>query len=163
LPEKAFRWNRTAKQMKQSGSFHFLPTLFSQSTRATYTNPIFTADRDWLHLEARYNYEDLETGSVWLGCNLSAGNSLKVRGNSNARRCFGNITGVAPGYEITVDYKTLEFSMQGEYFFDVGTSSGYFFYTWSELSDSPLNGSGLALRLSEPKLQEVAATSSWDR
>src|SRR5215475_6156331 len=30
-----------------------------------YVNPNFTADRDWLHLEARYNYEELKTGSVW--------------------------------------------------------------------------------------------------
>ena len=30
-------------------------------------------DHDWLHLEARYNYETLETGSVWVGCNLSGG------------------------------------------------------------------------------------------
>jgi hypothetical protein len=34
-----------------------------------YANPTFTADRDWLHLEARYNYEELKTGSVWLGWN----------------------------------------------------------------------------------------------
>ena len=30
----------------------------------SYVNPTFTADHDWLHLEARYNYEGIRTGSV---------------------------------------------------------------------------------------------------
>jgi hypothetical protein len=30
----------------------------------------------WLHLEARYNYENLRTGSVWVGYNFSAGKKL---------------------------------------------------------------------------------------
>jgi hypothetical protein len=112
-------------------------TYLAQHSR-DYTNPIFTADRDWLHLEARYNYEDLQTGSVWLGYNLSTGNKLKFELTPMLGGVFGKITGIAPGYTITVDYKTLEFSMQGEYFCDAGTSSNNFFYTWSELSDSPV-------------------------
>lgn len=112
-------------------------TFLAQHAR-DYTNPIFTADRDWLHLEARYNYEDLKTGSVWLGYNLSTGSNLTFEVTPMLGGVFGNITGLAPGYTITVDYKTLEFSMQGEYFFDVGASSNDFFYTWSELSDSPV-------------------------
>jgi hypothetical protein len=31
----------------------------------SYVNPVFTADHHWLHLEARYNYENLHTGSLW--------------------------------------------------------------------------------------------------
>ena len=49
-------------------------TYLDQHAR-DYANPIFTADRDWLHLEARYNYEELKTGSVWLGWNFSTGKS----------------------------------------------------------------------------------------
>ena len=37
-----------------------------------YVQPTFTADRGWLHLETRYNYEDLETGSAW-GATILAG------------------------------------------------------------------------------------------
>jgi hypothetical protein len=47
-------------------------TYLDQHTR-DHVNPNFTADRDWLHLEARYNYEALKTGSVWLGYNLNTG------------------------------------------------------------------------------------------
>ena len=42
---------------------------------ANYGQPTFTADRGWRHLEARYNYEALDTGSVWVGYNFSGGRS----------------------------------------------------------------------------------------
>jgi hypothetical protein len=32
-----------------------------------YVQPTIRGDRGWLHLEARYNYEALDTGSVWIG------------------------------------------------------------------------------------------------
>jgi hypothetical protein len=51
-------------------------TYLAQHAR-DYVNPNFTADRDWLHLEARYNYEELKTGSVWFGYNFSAGKKLQ--------------------------------------------------------------------------------------
>jgi hypothetical protein len=51
-------------------------TYLAQHAR-DYVNPNLTADRDWLHLEARYNYEELKTGSVWLGWNLSTGTKLE--------------------------------------------------------------------------------------
>src|SRR4051812_5734785 len=43
-----------------------------------YVNPIITADRDWLHIEARYNYEALKTGSLFLGYNFSFGDKLEI-------------------------------------------------------------------------------------
>ena len=40
---------------------------------SNYAQPTFTADRHRLHLEARYNYEARNTGSVWIGWNFSGG------------------------------------------------------------------------------------------
>jgi hypothetical protein len=111
-------------------------TYLAQHAR-DYANPNFTADRDWLHLEARYNYEELKTGSVWFGYNFSTGEKLKFELTPMFGGVFGDITGIAPGYTIAIGYKTIELSVQGEYFFDAGTSSGDFFYNWSELSASP--------------------------
>src|SRR6476469_6272758 len=88
-----------------------------------YVNPTFTADRNWLHLEARYNYEALKTGSFWLGYNFSV----------------GDITGFAPGYTLSLTYWKLELFTQGEYFIDAANSEGNFFYTWSELSLAPVD------------------------
>jgi hypothetical protein len=50
---------------------------------------------------------------------------------------FGDSTGLAPGYNFVVSYRRLELFTQGEYFFDAGTHTGNFLYSWSELSYAP--------------------------
>lgn len=103
-----------------------------------YVNPVFTAERDWLHLEARYNYEAINTGSVWLGWNFTTGEKLVLSASPMIGGVFGNSTGIAPGYSISLSYDRFEFFTQGEYFFDAGSSDENFFYTWSELSVAPV-------------------------
>jgi hypothetical protein len=104
-----------------------------------YVQPTFMADRGWLHLETRYNYENLETGSVWLGYNFSFGKKLVLEATPMLGGVFGNTTGIAPGYRFTLTYWKLELSSEGEFVFDTGNSEGSFFYTWSELSLSPVD------------------------
>jgi hypothetical protein len=111
-------------------------TYFAQHAR-DYVNPIVTADHDWFHLEARYNYESIKTGSVWLGYNFGFGEKLTFEATPMIGGVFGDITGVAPGYAISISYKPFDFFTQGEYFFDAAIYAGNFFYTWSELSCSP--------------------------
>lgn len=113
-----------------------IATYLAQHAR-DYANPNFTADRDWLHLEARYQYEAIKTGSVWLGYNFGFGEKLAVEITPMVGGVFGDITGFAPGYTISASYKSLEFFTQGEYFFDAAIQAGNFFYTWSELSCWP--------------------------
>lgn len=103
-----------------------------------YVNPNFTADRGPLHLEARYNYEALETGSLWVGYKFSTGKELVFEFAPLLGGVFGDLTGVAPGYNLALSYWKVSLSTQGEYVFDTGNSAGNFFYTWSELSYSPV-------------------------
>lgn len=102
-----------------------------------YVNPTVTADRDWLHLEARYNYEALRTGSIWFGYNFTLGNELVLEITPKAGAVFGDISGFAPGYNLTINYKWFELFTDGEYFIDVGARQNNFFYTWTELSAAP--------------------------
>lgn len=104
-----------------------------------YAQPTITADRDWLHLEARYNNEALDTGSVWVGYNFSVGDKLSLDFTPMLGGVFGDLTGIAPGYEFTLSYWKLELYSEGEYVFDTRDSSGNFFYTWSELSLAPVD------------------------
>jgi hypothetical protein len=115
-----------------------LYTYFVPDSRE-YVQPTFTADRDWLHLEARYNYEDLETGSVWLGCNFSGGDKLAWEFTPMLGGVFGNTTGIAPGYKGSLSWWKLELYSEGEYVIDTGDSSGSFFYNWSELTLAPVD------------------------
>ena len=99
-----------------------------------YVNPSLTADRGWLHLEARYNYEAIESGSAWIGYNFSFGKKLVFEITPMLGGVVGEINGVAPGYTITITYGPLELFTQGEYFFDAATRDGNFFYNASEFT-----------------------------
>ena len=125
---------RSEKQWSFTGSLYGYLVPGSRD----YINPNFTADRGWLHLEARYNYEALETGSVWVGYNFNTGEKLVLDVSPMLGGVFGELTGIAPGYNLSVSYKRFALSSQGEYVVDTGNSSGNFFYTWSELTFSPL-------------------------
>lgn len=103
----------------------------------SYFSATFRADRNWAHLEARYNYEDLKTGSVWLGYNLSFGEKLVLDATPMVGGVFGNTTGVAPGYLVTLSYKKISLYSEGEFVFDAKNSGGNFFYSWNELTYSP--------------------------
>jgi hypothetical protein len=103
-----------------------ISTYLAQHAR-DYANPNFTADRDWLHLEARYNYEALKTGSLWLGYNFSVGKKVTLDATPMIGGVFGDITGVAPGYTISISYEPFELFTQGEYFFDAAIHAGKFF------------------------------------
>ena len=103
-----------------------------------YASPTFTADRDWLHLEARYNYENLRTGSLWVGYNFSVGKKVELNVTPMLGGVFGRTNGIAPGCEATLTYKKIELSMSNEYVFDTGERSGSFYYSWPQLTYSPL-------------------------
>ena len=102
-----------------------------------YVNLNFSADHHWLHLEGRYNYEAVDSGSIWAGYNFSFGEKLAVGFTPMVGGVFGSLTGVAPGYNFSLGWKRLLLSSQSEYFIDSEESSGNYFYTWSELSWSP--------------------------
>jgi hypothetical protein len=103
----------------------------------SYFSPTFRADRDWVHLEARYNYEDRKTGSLWFGYNLSFGEKLVLDVTPMVGGVFGNTTGVAPGYLFTLSYKKISLYSEGEFVIDMKNSGSNFFYNWNELTYSP--------------------------
>jgi len=104
-----------------------------------YVQPTLTADHGRLHLEARYNYEDIETGSLWVGCNFAGGEKLSWELTPMLGGVFGHTTGIAPGYKGSVSWWKIQLYSEGEYVVDTGNSHNNFFYNWSELTLSPLN------------------------
>src|SRR6266480_1619120 len=87
-----------------------------------YVQPTLTADRGWLHLETRYNYENLETGSAWVGYNFSGGKKLEWEFTPMLGRLFGNTSVIAPGYDFSLAYCNSDLSSEGEFVLDVTTS-----------------------------------------
>jgi len=113
-----------------------------------YVQPTLAADYGRLHLEARYNYEALETGSAWLGYAFGAGGQVKVEITPMLGGVFGDLHGIAPGYRLTLGWSRLEIYSESEYFFDFEESAEDFFYNWSELSFAPTDRwrAGLAVQ-----------------
>jgi len=104
----------------------------------SYASPTFAADHNWLHLEGRYNYENQKTGSLWAGYNFTAGHALVLEATPMFGVVFGETTAVAPGYELSLIYRRLELSSEGEYVFDTRNHADSFFYSWNELTYSPV-------------------------
>ena len=104
----------------------------------SYVNPVLTADHNWLHLEARYNYENLRTGSLWAGYNFSWGTKVQFSLTPMIGGIFGRTNGIAPGCEASLTFKKIEASISNEYVFDTDSKSGNFYYAWPQLTYSPV-------------------------
>lgn len=98
-----------------------------------YAQPTLTADFDKLHLETRYNYEALNSGSTWIGYNLSAGEVISWQGTPMFGAVFGHMQGVGPGYESTLTWQRIQLYSEGEYIIETQDSADSYFYTWTTL------------------------------
>ena len=99
--------------------------------------PIYAADKDWLHLEVRYNYEDMNTFSAWFGYNFSGGNKLQYTITPMVGGVAGNTDGIAPGLEFDLLFKGFELYSESEYLFDLQDKQNNFYYNWTDLTYSP--------------------------
>lgn len=126
-----------ADSRDQQWSFAFAVAGYIIPHDRSYASPTFAADYKHLHLGARYNYEDKETGSLWAGYNFSAGEKLVFNFTPMFGGVFGTTTGVAPGYLASLAWKKFELSTEGEFVFDTRNGSGSFFYSWMEATYSP--------------------------
>jgi hypothetical protein len=107
----------------------------------SYVDPILTADRRWLHLEGRYNYENLRTGSLWVGYNFATDENKKVVLDFTPMvgGVFGRTTGISSGCEAFLTYKRVELSISNEYVWDTTDKSESFYYSWPQITYSPTN------------------------
>jgi len=117
---------------------------FSVETDLYFTDPfiflpIFIADKGKLHLEARYNYEDLKTFSGWVGYNFYGGDEFEYFITPMIGAAVGRTDGIAPGLEFTLGYAGFELYSESEYLFDFASSEYNFFYSWTDLTYSPLD------------------------
>jgi hypothetical protein len=125
VPEKAWAFSASA-------ATYVLPD------EPDYVQPAFTADRGWLHLEGRFNYEGRDTGSAWLGYNLGAGETVRLAFTPMIGAVFGTTDGIAPGYRGSLAWRMLQLYSETEFVVDPGDSGNNFLYTWSEFEVAPV-------------------------
>jgi hypothetical protein len=121
----------------QQASYAASASLYFLEDDEDYLQPTVALDRDRLHLEARYNYEDRDTASAWIGINLAAGDALSLDFTPMLGVVAGRTKGIAPGFKVTLGWRSLALYSEAEYVFDADDSSDSFLYSWSELTLAP--------------------------
>ena len=112
--------------------------MFILPDEQDYFNPTFYARTDKLHLEARYNYEDYNTVSLWAGRRFLFGESVKFILVPMAAVVFGNTNGLSPGLEFEIMWKKFDLYSESEHVFDFQTQDNNFFYQYGELAIRPI-------------------------
>lgn len=100
-----------------------------------YGAPTLFVNRGNLHLEARHNYEDFNTASLFAGWTFTFGQAedyLKVTPMMGG--FVGRSNGVAPGLEIEARWRRLAYWFETEYTIHPGDREENYFYSWSELN-----------------------------
>jgi len=135
--------------------------------------PVVKADYSKLHLESRYNYEDVKTFSGWVGYNISGGKKIEYTITPMVGLATGQTKGFGTGLEITLTMGKWEFYSESEHLWDRAGKEYNFFYNWTDLAYSPKDWwwvgiSGQRTRLYQTKLDIQrgvllgAAAGSWE-
>ena len=95
--------------------------------------PTLEIDRGALHLEARYNDEDLRSSAAFVGWNLSFGTKVTLDVTPLIGFVAGRTDGGIAGAKIDLRWRRLEAYSEGEYVRGRRRTSS-FLYSWSEFS-----------------------------
>ena len=110
---------------------------YAMRDQSDFTSAVVAYNRDSLHLEARYNYEDHDAASAFIGWNFGGGGDLSFEITPIIGLLFGSTRGVVPGLEASVSYGAFDASIEAEYVADVDQHDASYFFTWDELGWSP--------------------------
>jgi hypothetical protein len=101
---------------------------------------IAQADLAWLHLEGRYQYEALRTGSAFAGVNLGWGHALRLGLTPMAGGMFGRLDGLVPALRWTLTWWRFDLYSESEVAIPFSDVGGSFFYDWTEFGISIIPG-----------------------
>jgi len=118
-------------------------------------NPTFYARHQSLHLEGRYNYEDRNTVSTWVGRKFEFGQPVEFVFVPMGGIIFGNTNGMAPGLEMEIVYRKFDFYSEMEYVFDFESRQNNLFYMYSELAIRPIDALRTGIIAQRTKLVET--------
>jgi len=117
--------------------------------------PIYSVDKEWVHIEARYNYEDVNTFSAWFGYNFNGGKKFQYAITPMLGGVVGNTNGIAPGLELDFQYYGFEFCSESEYVIDFTSMDNNFYYNWTDFTYSPLDWLWFGLSAQRTKLYKT--------
>lgn len=140
------------------------PETWELSGSALYSDPpgspdrltlILYADRGPTHLEARYNYEDLDTLSLFAGWNLAGEGAVEVAATPMLGVALGETAGIVPALELDLGWRRLAWYAEMEYLVGLDDRDDDFFYSWSTLTWAFTDWLGAGLVTERSKLVDT--------
>ena len=123
---------RNQLSISATGYYYFFPNAGNNTLTL-----IGYLDYKSVHFEPRYNYEGQNTGSLFAGYKFEADGKLSLAVTPMVGFVFGGIKGFAPGVELELSFKSLDFYTENEFVIDKAGGQYNYFYTWTELGYSP--------------------------
>jgi hypothetical protein len=128
----------TSAQERAAWSYNATLTFNLLPDDPNYLQPTVRADRGRLHLESRYNYEDLESTSFFAGSNFEVGgDKVTLSLTPMFGVLVGRTGGIIPAVEWELGWRVLTFYAEAEYVIDLTEDASHYFYVWSELDVRP--------------------------
>lgn len=84
------------------------------------------------YTEARYNYEEIQTGSIHFGKKFSLSKSSNFQVTPMAGLCMGTLNAASIGSFVEVSANRFSFYSEPQYVYSFKDSSSSYFYSWSE-------------------------------
>lgn len=128
----------------------------SQPGEAVFVPMFHLATKNNWYTELRYNYEDAQTISLFVGKILEGGDEIEYMLTPMAGYSAGRFTGLSLGMNTDAEWKDFTFSAQSQYSIAMKNNTNDFFFNWSELTYS-INDrlfTGLAMQYTMQEKQE---------
>lgn len=125
-----------------------------------YAIPVAAVDvHDW-HFEARYNYEDVRTGSVWAGPSFEWEGDVPGSVTPLGGLVFGNTNGVALGLETEITWDVFTFYAEAEHVVVPSDRTYDYTYVWADLYAHLFDAVDAGLTLQRLRSFEAAVETS---
>jgi hypothetical protein len=126
----------SAMKLTAQGSFE--QYCYVEKDKASVWVPIlhYQSKKGW-YAEGRYNYESVNTFSLYAGKKFSRQSKLSTSVTPLLGAVVGNFKGVSAGLNITLDYRKFFFDSQSQYTISSNSDNLDFFFSWSELTYQP--------------------------
>ena len=107
------------------------------------------------YAEGRYNYEALNTVSIYGGKTFEKSAAISYSASPIAGIVLGQMNGGSVGINLEIDFKKFYFDTQSQYTFSVQQRSDNFIYSWSDLTYQLSEKFAAGISLQQTKLYQV--------
>ncbi|HUQ66403.1 MAG TPA: hypothetical protein VM101_09620 [Flavitalea sp.] len=122
--------NAPAQSSATVEQYYFTRSARTEALMTPIAN--FTSSNNW-YGEARYNFDELNTFSLYAGKKFSGAGNVSWQATPLVGGLMGQMTGGSVGVNIDIDYRKLFVATQSQYSFSLENNRDKYFFNWSEV------------------------------